>query len=95
MLAVAIERHQAVVAPLDGRPEGRAQAGSIAQVAGMADRPDRGEGPEQLGRPVGRAVVDDQHVTGVLEHLGEDGLEVGFLVVDRDGGEEVHWRMGW
>ena len=47
---------------------------------------------EQLGRAVGRAVIDDQHVAGVTQDRGEDRLEVRLLVVDRNGGEQSHRR---
>ena len=95
MLAVAIERDEPVVAAIDGRPERIPQAGPIALVAFVPNRPDCGEGAEQFGRAVGRSVIDDQDVAGVPEDLGEDRLEVLFLIIDGDGGEDVHWRIGW
>ena len=60
----------------------------------MPDDLDRGKLSEQLGRPVGRAVIHDQDMVGVPEDLSQDPFEVLLFVMNRDGGEESHRRAG-
>ena len=69
------------------------KTGPVAPVAVVPDDLDRRERPEQFGRPIGRAVVDDQDVAGIPQDLGEHRLEVRFLVVDGNGGEQSHRRI--
>ena len=94
MLAVAVDGDEPVVTGL-GRPRERAaEARAVAEVPGVADHLDGGELAETLGRHVGRAVVDDEHVAGVTEDLRQDRGDVRLLVVDGDGGQDAHRGEG-
>jgi hypothetical protein len=46
-------------------------------------------GGEDVGRAVGRAVVHDEHVGGVLEDLVKHALDVGHLVKHRQCGQKT------
>ena len=59
----------------------------------MTDRLHRGERAKELGRSIGLFVIDDQDVLGVQQHLGQHGLEILFLIINRDGRQKVHCRI--
>jgi hypothetical protein len=90
VLSVAVERDQAIVSRLDRPLEGATESGAVAPVPLVPDDLDGREGAEQPRSPVGRSIIDHQDVVGIPQDLGQDGLEVGFLVVDRDRGEHSH-----
>jgi hypothetical protein len=56
----------------------------------MPEDPDGRKLPEQLRRTIGRAIVDDHDISGMADNLGEDRLDVRFLIVNRDGREYSH-----
>ena len=95
MLAVAIQGDDPVIASGDGVLEGGAQACAIAEVARMMDRLHGRERAKELGGPIGRSIVNDQDVLGISQDLREHGLEVSFLVIDRNGRQEMHCRIGF
>ena len=90
VLAVAVERHQAVIAPFEGAGESVPKPRAVAEVRRVAEHLDRRKPPEQLGRPVGRAVVDHQDVSRVPQHFLEDVLQVLLFIMYGDCGENLH-----
>src|SRR5690606_199532 len=92
VLAVAIDRHQHVVAVSLGVVEGRLESRAVAAVLLVPDEMDVLERIEHFGRAVGRAVVDEQDVRTVLTNLFDHALDVASFVVDRQGGEKASHR---
>ena len=60
----------------------------------MADDEHVVAGGEALGGAVGRAVVDDQHVAGMLGDFVEHRVDVRRFVVDGQGGEITQRLVG-
>ena len=93
MLAVAVDRHQAVEVAGERFAEGRRQGRTIATVVRMAHHPDVPLTLEAVGkeprRAVGRAIVDHEDVGRETENLVEDLLDLPDLVEDRQGREEL------
>ncbi len=92
VLAVAVKSHDAVVTLSEGGIKSCAQAGAVTQITRMADCAHALDLAQEVRRSVGRAVINDKHVGGVLFHLREHALEVRCFVVDRDRGEQAHGR---
>ena len=93
MLAVAVDRHQAVEVAGERFAEGRRQGRTIATVVRMAHHPDVPLTLEAVGkeprRAVGRAIVDHEDVGRETENLVEDLLDLPDLVEDRQGREKL------
>ena len=86
MLAVRVERDDGPGALLEGTGDARPQGRALALVGDLAD--DAGAGlPGHFGRPVGRAVVDDEDGQ-VLPRPVDDRRERGASLEGRDDGHD-------
>ena len=88
MLAVGVERHEAIIACAFGIEDGGLNRAAVAQIAQVRD--DGGAGAvEHGGRAVERPVVDDEEVA--VGQVGADaldhGADCGGLVVRRNGNQ--------
>ena len=55
----------------------------------MANRADIVPRRQQFARAVGRAIVHNQHIAGVANHLIEHRIDVRMLVVNRQRSQET------
>ncbi len=71
-------------------------AGAIAEVGARAHDADRRVAVHGVGRPVGRGVVDDDHLGDVLgpQRRHESGQRVPGVVIHHDHGHRRAWRGG-
>lgn len=86
VLLVAVHGDEPVVLVALGPAEGVADGAAVAEVGAVADDVD-GLFSEEGGGFVGRTVVDDEDVVGVVADAAEDGGDVFLFVVDGNGDE--------
>jgi hypothetical protein len=89
MLAVAIDRHQAIPGAGEGFAKRRGQGGAIARIFSVTDHADVAPHRQQFRRAVARPVVHHEHIGGEAQHLIEHRRHMAGLVVDRQGGEKT------
>ena len=89
VLLIAVHRDQPVI-PLGNRiPHGILEALAVAAILRVPDDLNR-EASDQRGRGIRGAIIDDQHVGALLEHAGQDTLDIASFVQDRDGHKCPH-----
>ena len=89
VLAVAVDRHQHVVAAPDREVEGRHQGRPVAQVPRVVDQMDVVPPGQQFRSAVGRAVVDHQHLLAVGQRTVDHRPDVGRLIEHRQGCQDA------
>ena len=90
MLVVAVHGDDPVIAPAAGIAERVDQAATVALILRVADHRNSRQTAQYLGRPVRRAVVDDQDLVREPPDLREDPFDVALLIEHRDGNQYPH-----